>query len=271
MNDIGTLPALSHVFLGPVVSEISNYLPSVPSTNDIRQMLHSEICASVCRQSADPDHITVNSTEDSTDQPAGDGERVTRLSYDDLLELLDKIPKTNPKGMKWGDLGWYLIVAEACVFVVGYAHSTLTGRSLIVTWTGELPRSQVAPRPASPDELIDGKTWASLMQIFAKLKPTEIGSQTPHMEMTVDGQSITVSYFTAAGWVCRKFHVEAATVYTPGSIGPDMAIPLEKHQSPEGTPFEEGSDVEFSDGDLLLYTPPGSVAGEDHIDQTADV
>jgi hypothetical protein len=117
---------------------------------------------------------------------------------------------------------------------------------------------------------MDRATWASLMQVFAKLKPAETGSQTPHMEIRVDGQSITASYLTVAGWVFRTYHVEAATVYTPGSIGPDMAIPLEKQQSPDGTPFEGRSDAESSDDDLL-WTPTGSEIGEDNPLATADV
>jgi hypothetical protein len=263
MDDIGTLS--SHV-LGPLVSEISHYLPSVPSTNEIRQMLHSEICTSVCEQSADSGHITVTSTGDSTDQPTADQTPATQLSYDDLLELLDKIPKTIPKGMKWGDLGWYLIAAEACVFVVGYAYSTLTGRSLIVTWTGELPRSQVTPS-ASPDEPIDRDTWASLIQVFAKLKPAEIGSQTPHMEMKVDGQSFTASYLTPAGWVCRTFHVKAATVCPPGSIEPDMNMPFD---GDEGT-HPDGSSEDYSSDDDPTNTPSASESDDDDIAQPEEV
>jgi hypothetical protein len=143
MEDIGTL---SHV-LGPLVSEISKYVPSVPSTNEIRQMLHSEICASVCGQSADSGHITVTSRGDSTDQPTADQTQATQLSYDALLELLDKIPKTVPKGTKLGDLGWYLLWGQASVLAVGFVISKVTGGSLVVAWTGKLPASQVSPVP----------------------------------------------------------------------------------------------------------------------------
>jgi hypothetical protein len=212
-------------------------------------------------------------TEGSGQQPDVDQ---LREKYDELVSLLENIPKTVPKGTKLGDLGWYLFWGQASVLAVGYAYSTVTGRSLIVTWTGELPRSQVSPvptqagGPASQENRMDRATWNSLMQVFAKLKPAETVSQTPHMEMKVDGQSITASFLTGAGWVCRTFHVEAATVYTSESIRPDIAVPLEKHQSPEGTPFEGTSDAESSDDDRV-YTPPGSVAGEQDLAQTADV
>jgi hypothetical protein len=266
MPDIGTLSALELA--------ASSLHDSVCSTaNDLRNGLHSlpsKLCSSICGQ-RDSCVITVTLTEGSAQQQSDLGQtQASPQSEKKLLETLDKIPKIIPKGMKWGDLSWYLIVAETCVFAVGYAYSKLTGRSLIVTWTGELPRSQVPPS-ASPDEPVDPDTWNSLVQVLAKLKSTETGSQTPYMEMRVDERSVTVSYPTAAGWVCRTYHVEAATVYPPGSIGPDMHIPLENQKLLEGTPFEEGSDVEFSAGDLLLYTPPGSVAGEDDLDQTAGV
>lgn len=266
MNDIGTLPALSHDFLGPLVSGISDYLPSVPSTNDIRQVLQSEICTSVCRQSADSNYITVNSTEVSTDQTTADREQATQLSYDDLLVLLKKIPKTVPKATKLSDLGWYLFWGQASVLAVGYTYSTMTGRSLIVTWSGELPRSQVTSS-ASLDEPIDGKTWASLMQIFAKLKPTEIGSQTPHMEMTVDGQSSTASFLTPAGWVCRTFHVEATTVYPPESIGSDMIMPFD---GDERTHPGGNHEDYFSDDDPT-NTPSASEPDDDETAQLEEV
>jgi hypothetical protein len=269
MPDIGTWSVL-----GPPASTLLGTL--VSSANDVQndiRSLPSKMCSSICGRQSSGDFVTVTS-KDSGHQSDDDQ---LQEKYDELVTLLENIPKTVPKGTKLGDLGWYLFWGQASVLAVGFVISKMTGGSLVVAWTGKLPASQVSPvptqagRPVSQENRMDRATWASLMQVFAKLKPAEIGSQTPHMEMTVDGQSITVSYFTAAGWVCRKFHVEAATVYSPGSIGPDMHIPLENQKLLEGTPFEEGSDVEFSAGDLLLYTPPGSVAGEDDLDQTAGV
>jgi hypothetical protein len=259
MRDIGTLSVLEPLAL----SLRDSLLSTVNDLGNGFRSLPSKTCSYICERQSSRD-ITVTLTEGSGQQPDVDQ---LREKYDELVSLMENIPKTVPKGTKLGDLGWYLFWGQASVLAVGYAYSTVTGRSLIVTWSGELPRSQITPRPASPDEPIDGKTWGSLMQIFTKLKPAEIGSQTPHMEMKADGQSITASYLTAAGWVYRTFHVEAAAVYPPGLIELDMNMPFD---GDEGTHPGGSSEEYFSDDDPI-NTPSASEPDDDETAQLEEV
>ncbi|KAG7530177.1 hypothetical protein FFLO_05225 [Filobasidium floriforme] len=237
MSDISTLGSALNSF----VSDIWKSVPPRLSIEEMRDKINSvpcTICAamSVPEASLNTDIITVTTTESPAQQPDPGREQEPSLSHKQLLETLDKIPKTIPKGMKWGDLGWYLIAAEACVFAVGYAYSTLTGRSLIVTWTGELPPSQ--------------------------LKPGDAESLTPHVELEVckEREWLAVSHFVKGEWVRKTYHVAANLVHTPTS--PVAHDSLDNHELPERSHSGASSDADLSE--LLVLTPPGSdTSGDD--------
>jgi hypothetical protein len=272
MSDISTLGSA----LDSVVPRIWDSVPSRPSIDEMRNMVNSvpcTICAAMSipeARSEDTDIITITSTEGSAQQPGPGREQVPPLSHEELLETLDKIPKTIPKGMKWGDLGWYLIFAEACVFAAGYAHSTRTGRSLIVTWTGEMPPSQVTPRPASPDHQIDRETWNSLMNVIKKLKPGDAKSLTPPVMLEVYEKPglLAIAYLIRGEWVCKTYSAVANLVHTPTS--PVAHDPLDNPELPDEIYSGASSDAEFSEDDPV-HTPPGSTTGEDGLAATADV
>lgn len=270
MSDIGTLGSA----LNSVVSGIWNSVPSRPSIEEMRDTVNSvpcTICAAMSVPEARSDNtniITVTSTEGSAHQPDPGREQVPSLSYKELLETLDKIPKTIPKGMKWGDLGWYLIATEACVFAVGYAYSKLTHRRLIVTWTGELPRSQVTPS-ASSDEPIDRETWDSLMNVIKKLKPGDAKYLTSHMQLEVYKECglLAIAYLTEGEWVCETYRVAAKLVRAPNP--PDTQIPLDDPKLLKESQSDGSSEAAFSD--VLVLTPPGSDTSPDNPPEIADV
>lgn len=270
MSDISTLSALN-----PFIPSIWNSVPSRPSIEEMRDMVNSvpcTICAAMSvpeARSDNTDIITVTSTEGSAQPPDPGREQVPSLSHKELLETLNKIPKTIPKGMRWGDLGWYLIAAEACVFGVGYVYSTLTGRSLIVTWTGELPPSQVKPRPASPDHQIDRETWDTLMNVIEKLKPGDAETWTSSIELEIYKERgfLAIAYLTEGKWVCKTYRAVANLVHTPTS--PVAHDPLDNHESPERSHSEASSDADLSE--LLVLTPPGSDTSGDDPAATLDV
>jgi hypothetical protein len=96
MREIGTLS------VGPVASSLySSWLSTADDAWSGLSSLPSKTCSSIC---GSRDFVTVTS-KDSGHQSDHDQ---LQEKYDELVRLLENIPKTVPKGTKLGDLGWYL-------------------------------------------------------------------------------------------------------------------------------------------------------------------